>query len=907
MNKKNLNKESPKAPSPDRFMESLRKTLEHIGDTEWLDQHSPLASVFFAGANVLQQRQRQVMLIGRDEVDTRLRAVWHEWETSTLNPLQGLLWEAVCQLPRDIEDLTQAILLLTYFDHENPKQSQVIDLLALGRSTYYRHLERSVETLGNAVVRMIRPPLQLEKPKATALVGREQTLESLSLKLNSGHVAHVVGGSGLGKSALAANLADKWPHGVFWYTFRPGLTDYLEQLLFAVAYFLHEQGASGLWLNLISTQEPINHSRAMMAIRNHLSELADQPPLFCFDEADLLLAEELNDSEEHLLIRSFLDEWAQMDRSGSPLLLIGQKLLMEPDANCLFALSPFTESELTSLLSKSGLELTPDQSARLLTFTRGNPLLLNLFSVLYRHNPSLADSLDDLTSPITLSWFINRLSQHLTTAEEVVLHELSIFPAGAPQDGWRRTRKQMDTLLELGIATRSGIDEIILHPAIRDLIYQQLPHVRKLELHKAAGNLLAERGQFTDAAWHYMQGESPEMAIWTWYTHQQHEIDQGRGSAALDLFGPLAQTSLPRSDDQRALALLLAPLLKRAGRFKEGLDLLDQVHWANNKVSSIVASDIRGELLAEDGRIEQSLQEFRRGLESVQRLRRTEEAEFHLQMGRRLYSRLGDIEGARREGVEARIALNVYQARIEEVTGHYQSAQAYYTDALKLAEQTTDLQRLAKIHQGLGFLEARLGNTSAAVLHAEEAERLYQLLGDQIGAIGVPNSIRCVAYILNKEYASAVGPAEIALEYFAVLNHSYWSALNETYLAEAWLYLDDLDQAERYAQSALHREEVMVRPYCLFILGHVRRIQQRFDEAERYCREAIASGEELEEPSALAPAWSALGETLRDVGRIDEAQSAFEESLTLWQQLHNQQEVELIQSMIAELPMVAIA
>ncbi|MEM7130430.1 MAG: tetratricopeptide repeat protein [Chloroflexota bacterium] len=892
---------SPKPPSPNRFNECLRNTLEHIGDHNWLVKNSPLTSLFFAGAHEPKKRQPQIMLTGQEDLDRHLRTIWHDWENCTKSPLQALIWETVCHLSPETKDQTQAILLLTYFDHEHPKQSQVIKRLAVGRSTYYRYLERAIDSLGRLITEAARPALHLERPQPSPLIGRKEQKSHLLKGIRAGRVLHVVGGSGLGKTALAAAVADEWPNSVFWYTFRPGLADHFENLLFAVAYFLHEQGASGLWLHLTTNSELTTPSRAMMVIRDHLNALKEQPPLFCFDEVDLLLPDTLNDSEEYSLLRGFLDEWATSERSGSPLLMVGQKLLMEPDMGCLVTAEPFTLSELTRLLKSRGQELSQRECNHLLQLTRGNPLLLNLVVLLYQSNPLLLDSVERLASPLTLGWFLKRLVQHLSLKEQVVLHELSIFPDNAPMNGWQRTKKQLATLLDLGLATKLGVDNVALHPALRNLVYQQLPHTRRVELHLAAGNLLAERGCFTAAAWHYIQGEQPEMGIWTWYSHQQQEVDQGFGSAALDLFAPLAHEKLSRNDDQRALALLLTPLLKRAGRYKEGLDLLEQVYWSKASVSGIMAYDMKGELLAEDGRIEQSLQTFRKGLESLRHLRSTQEVEFHLQIGRRLFARLGDLEKARHEALEARLSLDVHQGRLAEVTGHYESARNHYTNALQLAEGTTDIKRLALIHQGLGFLEAHLANVDAAVKHANETRRLFELLGDQILSVGTPNSILSVAYLVNRQYADAVEPAETALTFFRNLNHVYWIAANETYLAEAWLYLGDIEKSEAYAQSALRHEEIMFRPYCLFILGHVRRIQHRFEESEAYCRDAISTGEELEEPSAIAPAWSALGETLRDWGKVEEAQMALEQALAIWQRLNNQLEIKHTQDLLASL------
>ena len=62
----------------------------------------------------------------------------------------------------------------------------------------------------------------------------------------------------------------------------------------------------------------------------------------------------------------------------------------------------------------------------------------------------------------------------------------------------------------------------------------------------------------------------------------------------------------------------------------------------------------------------------------------------------------------------------------------------------------------------------------------------------------------------------------------------------------------------------LANEEALVRPQALYILGHVRRLQQRFVEAQQFCEEALASAETNQDPGCTAlagalvlPRWPA--------------------------------------------------
>lgn len=885
----------------DRFLSSLRQSLEHIGDAAWLEKHSPLASTLFIPTTANAARKRQVVLTGVKEIDERLRRTWHDWEGRAKIPLQAALWEAVCHLPVDLEEFSQAILLLTYFEEPRSKQAAVIQALALGRSTYYRYLDRAAEKLGATLVQLLRPALRLELPAARPLVGRDAELAQARAGLRQGSVVHLLGGSGVGKTSLGAQLADGWPHGVFWYTFRRGLTDHLDQLLFALAYFLHEHGSPGLWLHLHTSPNEIGGSKVLAALRQHLMDLSAAPPLLCFDEVDLLLASDLEDSEEHARLRAFLEDMAHSPRAGAPVLLIGQKLLLEPEPQCLIALSPLDAAATAALLHRARIALDASQQRAVLNFTRGNPLLLKLFVALARHEENLAATLQQLTTAPALDWFMARLRLHLAPAELSLLYELSVYAGQAPRTAWRGSAKALRTLSDLGLVETPTPETVSLHPAIQTWLYQQLPLDRRTELHLAAATGLAERSRFTAASHHYIQAGQPELALWTWYNHRQEEIDQGQGGAALDMFTPLLRGALSAPEDRRILALLVAQLSSPAGRTEDGLAALAAVAWPPAAFTGTRAHELRGDLLTDTGDIDRALAEYRRSLESVANLRATQEISLRAHIGRRALWYLHDLPQARREVEQARLDLELLQGEIEDTAGNYAAAHRHYMNALALAEQGATDHQCAKLHEVLGILEARYAHLEQAVEHIHAAGRFYEAAGNIVCSVGVMHTNLSYAFLVKRRYAEAVPPAQQALAFFGELNHPYWLALNEANLAEACFYLGELEQAEAYARQGLRREEVVVRPYCLYVLGHVRRAQLRLAEAEGYCRQAITAAEELEDLWGLAPAWRALGETLRDAGQVDAARGAFKRVVELYQRLGVEQEIDYTHGLLADL------
>jgi tetratricopeptide (TPR) repeat protein len=351
---------------------------------------------------------------------------------------------------------------------------------------------------------------------------------------------------------------------------------------------------------------------------------------------------------------------------------------------------------------------------------------------------------------------------------------------------------------------------------------------------------------------------------------------------------------LPAPEDQRALALLLAELWGPAGRSAEGLAALDHVAWPPRQPSAARAHELRGELLADLGEIDQALAEYRRSLEDVTQLRATLEIRLRTSLGRRALVYLRDFDQARNEVAQARFDLEVLRGEIEDYAGNYAGAHTHYTAALALAG--ADHHRLAKLHEVLGILEARHLRLAAAVEHLKASESHYTATGNLVCAVGVTNTNLSYANLLARRYTEAIPPAQTALAFFSELNHPYWLALNEANLAEAYFYLGEVGKAEEYAQRGLRREEEVVRPYCLYVLAHVRRAQGRLGEAERFGKEAITAGEELHDPWALGPAWRALVETYYAAGRWEDAQNALAQVVQIDHRLGIAAEVELVQA-----------
>ena len=204
------------------FGGKVAEALAHFRDPEWLGRHSVLASPYLLGEAINTVRD--------DDPTGRGRA------------LQRLLLSAADALPKVSGPYDPRPLLDATFFHPNTTRTNegIAVKLALSPATYYRHRDQAVAQFGELLIRQLRPSLRFESPPMLraqafeshgALVGRELERIGCERALLAGHLAALTGASGMGKTTLAASIANNWTDASgdssrpFWYTIRPGFND----------------------------------------------------------------------------------------------------------------------------------------------------------------------------------------------------------------------------------------------------------------------------------------------------------------------------------------------------------------------------------------------------------------------------------------------------------------------------------------------------------------------------------------------------------------------------------------------------------------------------------------------------------------------------------------------------------
>jgi tetratricopeptide (TPR) repeat protein len=790
-------------PPIDPFLEALETALDHLADPAWLGAQSPLASTYVLG------------VAAAGDPAARGRA------------LRQRLAEAASTLTDDARRLLDA----AYF-RRKPGLTivGVARELHMSRAAYYRHRDTVLPELGNAFTAIIQPVLRLEAPPGAPLIGRQRELDAGLAALRAGGTVALAGPAGIGKTTLGSALARHWP-SAFWFTFRPPLNDQFDSFVFALASFLRERGASLAWQQLVADANPAARARIVGLLRHDLSQIPERP-LLCIDEVDLLRF----DTSEHAQLIQLLEEL----RPLAPLLLMGQQLVIEPGLTLVLRGLEATEARL--LLDAHGAPgLEEAEFGRLLASTRGSPALLRLFAALVGAGEPVASALRQTQASPTLEVMVRRVWQRLAEPERELLARVSVHRGRAPLDAYS-AHPAYAALVARELIRPDGSGGLSVPTFAREFVHANIAPDIRAALQIDAARIYEQRADFTAAAWHYLAGREPALAVWTWFRHRESETRHGRAAAARVIFVDVAAADLPAAEDRRALALMRAGWLRDAGEADDALRALDSEAWPAGHPAAGFAHLLRGQLHETRGQIDQALVELRLGLGEFERARERDAARVSASIGF-AHLRERDMAAARQAAIEAQVQAQSFRGFVETQAGNFAEAREQLEAAVALAERhavrpTVMREALSR----LGTLCWQQGDATRAMDLLGRALGLATAAGDTLSAVYLRINLAAAALTLGRP-ALALAYARDGLAVALPMRHGYLIAGLSVNAAEACLLMGEMDEAERHARLAGAQEEAHAQPYALTALG--RAMLARGDRAGAAA--ALAEGASLAE------------------------------------------------------------
>lgn len=884
------------------FEKQVKNALKWFDDPEQLGKESPLASPYFLSRAIQEQNEPTSARARGAALQAALRTaaatLWGGALPRNLAEMRAALQE-VRQQPGTRRYSYLVLELRAFQDHLRPRRTADIwegeEYLPGSRAEHYRDFDVAVQHLGEALLHYLHPTLRPEYPPQSNIVGYEAARTQAMEALRGGKSVALSGPGGVGKTAVGAALFSAWAseRPAFWYTIRPTFNDRLNSMLFALGHFLQSYGATNLWQLLLAAGGLVHDNHlALGMIRQDLEELHPRLPLLCFDELDLIAP---SDVETALPAHSQMLALVESLRTLTPVLLIGQRPTLEADLH--LELTGLAAPQIYELLRQRQITLAQDEVEQLYHYTHGNTRLLLLCLALHERGEPLAETLAALPSSPGVIAVLRRLWVRLEPEERRMLQRLSVLRNPAPVNAWPEASHLLAVLAQRRLVMADGVGGVELHAALRGPIYAELEPDLRDTLHVEAAQMRLALGEYTAAAFHFLQAHRPAEAIQCWYPHRTHEIQRGQAEGALAIFTEVAKRGLGKNERQ-ALALILAELYKLSGELEAGRARLQQEDWQGESELNTRANALRAEFAEALGYPDSALRTYADAIVTTSRLLgQLVQLRRHRSM---LYLRQKQREEAWNEAQLAECQLHNLRGELQEEDGRYAEALASYEEALKLATELKDTASLALTEGNLASLYGRKQDLERAVTYSQSAIARCREIGDAYSMAKLTMNLAYI-YIQTQQFVQAVDAAKTALRTFKAIGSPYYSAISAVNLAEAYLETGDLQKAEETAYEALDMEEAQTMPYALFTLGQVRRRKQEWQSAAQHLVESARLARMNHDPYMEAYAQRTLGELLAEQDRVGEARTKLEESLALFRQLEMEDEIGRTQDALSAL------
>ena len=881
------------------FEQQIKKVLEQYTDPQGLEKKVLLATPYFLGEYVSQVRVASWGEMMKQAIHEAIIALWKDalpkngdeayrrWSKGELRGDCYLAW----------------ILGLNFLEewlpsnYQPPLRQVVIyeDILNVSRPTYDRHLHSAIRRVSEELLRVVQPTTRLEHPLwKEPLIGRERVVQEIDDRLVKKQTVTLEGRGGTGKTTIGRYFYTHWNGRTFWHTVRPLMGNVLSNFLFAMANWLAQQGQIGLWQYLVVQKGVVEQLPLVIGLikRDLAFVQAKTPVLLCCDEVDLLLPTTLDDElpDDYGKLHNLLE----LLRHEVALLLIGQRLVIESDF--VYQLMAWSADDVSHWLAQRQIHHTDQNALELCRATEGNPRLIELCMAGWLPTESLTQWIARLPQNQGIRLTLQRIWPRLSADERALMQYLSVFRRELPIVALADQQEAVTQLINRRLVQSDSSQGVTLWPLLREVIYKELSAEKKTTFQKEAAQLRLVWGEYTAAAYHYVQAGMFADALDLWYPRMELELERGFGFEALSIFAQIPPQALT-AQGSRLLSLMLAKLYQRCGKLDEGLSALDSADWEQNAPISAEALFVEGNLQCEKGNPTIALAKYQQSQTS---------ALYWLSLCSSLTANIGrllsdgrEMEAAWREALRAKFNAEQLQGKVQEEWGKVEMARHHLEQALSIAEQLKDPILMGQIYTSLAILEARQGKIENPYRYFTLAIEQYQSIPN-LFLVELVRVNMCGWYVQIEKWEEALTIGRSVLPYFQSIGNSYICAATYSSLAKAAFFSGDMVQTERYAQQLLRLEERSFLPTAFYWLAIIRMQQRSWDEADQIFSQAEEIATDNQDQYLLSYILKGRGECYCLQNRTEIGRTKLTAALELFQSLGIMSEIEKVNQLLVD-------
>lgn len=563
------------------------------------------------------------------------------------------------------------------------------------------------------------PPEPAKPPVIADFVGRNQELTYYTNKLQATGLAVIAGMAGIGKTALAARLAQTFatPSRTFWHTFREG--EGVEVIIWQLSAFLARQHRSELWQMLQATSQGGGKLPPPEVLFDYLFQLIRQQSyLLCFDDFHRV--------DDDPLLETLVERLRPAVQAGEVRIIITSRRFPNFVETTQFEpLAGLGLADTQAMLDARGCHLNPGLLEALHARTEGNAELLSLTIDAIRQSGNPSRLVDNLMETSNIErYLLNEVDRGLQDEERQVMNGVAAL-LGYPGTravieevlGGVNARRQLAYLTNRYLLHQQegGQDrEYAQHAIVQAFYYDLLSRRQRLQMHRLAARYYeAIDGDVLKAALHYERAE---------------EFVAAAMLATQDVYGLI----------NRAQAIPLNSLLHRLTA-----KVLAGKLWANVLLA-------RGQVQSVLGAHQEAQQAYRDALETLDQLAPTEDIQL---LKAHVCHDLGDLlqyaapqeaqswlvrgqaelaklhEPAAPEAQHQQAALLIKTASVQIALNDYTAAERAIEEGLALLSDRPDSLRCGA-YVNLGVLCYYKGDMPACILWTERALAICRQLHD---------------------------------------------------------------------------------------------------------------------------------------------------------------------------------